>query len=51
VTLNTDVTPAQVALCMVQLKDARLVQTHDYPEHDLAIILCYSLIYDELTSD
>lgn len=50
VTLETDVTAAQVALCMVQLKAARLVQTPEHPD-TIRDLIGYGLIYKELTDE
>ena len=50
VTLETDVTAAQVALCMVQLKAARLVQTPDHQD-TIRDLIGYGLIYKELTDE
>ena len=46
VLLNTEVTPEQVALCMIAVKQARLMET---PNHEDSIqdILGYALTYHE----
>ena len=46
VLLDTDVTPEQVALCMIAVKQARLMET---PNHTDSVqdILGYALVYHE----
>ena len=46
VLLDTDVTPEQVALCMIAVKQARLMETPDH-EDSIQDILGYALTYHE----
>jgi len=46
VLLDTEVTPEQVALCMIAVKQARLMETPDH-EDSIQDILGYALTYHE----
>ena len=50
VLLDTDVTPEQVALCMIAVKQARLMETPNHAD-SVQDILGYALVYYECANE